>query len=318
MNPTLGKLPRVSAIDSAAPQDVTALITNDNSDIRPKPIGIDYPIVTIGNSQNFFSCRATVNRARRALYAAQSLLPRLLTRILSQIHHQRHRRRKTTDLIKSMALAIFDLDNTLIAGDSDHRWGQFLCDIGLADPQGHAETNDRFYADYQAGTLDITAYLSFALAPIAGKTTAEVAALQRRFMHDCFDSMQLPKAIELIEQHRKQGDHLLIISATHTVVTRPIADQLGIDDLIASEAEIIDGVYSGDPVGTPSFQTGKIVRLEAWCAEHSLSVTGATFYSDSHNDLPLLRYVDHAVAVDPDPQLRAVASAYGWPVLSLR
>jgi len=217
-----------------------------------------------------------------------------------------------------MTLAIFDLDNTLIAGDSDHRWGQFLCDIGLADPQGHAQTNDRFYADYQAGTLDITAYLSFALAPIAGKTTAEVALLQSRFMDDCFESMRLPKAIELIERHRAQGERLLIISATHTVVTRPIADQLGIDDLIASEAEIINGVYSGRPIGIPSFQAGKIDRLEAWCTEHNISLNGATFYSDSHNDLPLLRHVDHAVAVDPDPKLRAAASAAGWPVLSLR
>lgn len=217
-----------------------------------------------------------------------------------------------------MPLALFDLDNTLLAGDSDHRWGEFLCDRGLVDPVEFAERNDQFYADYQAGALDVDAYLRFALEPIAGKTPAEIAPLQQAFMADYITPMLLPAAFDLIARHRQQGDELVIITATNTVVTGPIAERLGIDTLIGSEVAMADGKYTGEPRGVPSYREGKVTRLHAWLKETGLSLSGAWFYSDSHNDLPLLQQVDRPVAVDPDPTLRQHAEAAGWPVLSLR
>ena len=217
-----------------------------------------------------------------------------------------------------MPLALFDLDNTLLAGDSDHRWGEFLCDQGLVDPAEFAARNDQFYADYQAGTLDVDAYLRFALEPIAGKTPAEIAPLQAAFMADYITPMLLPAASELIAEHRAQGDQLLIITATNTVVTGPIAERLGIETLIGSEVAIENGRYTGEPRGTPSYREGKVTRLSEWLKETGNTLSGAWFYSDSHNDLPLLSRVDRPVVVDPDPELRAHAEAVDWPVISLR
>lgn len=217
-----------------------------------------------------------------------------------------------------MPLALFDLDNTLLAGDSDHRWGEFLCDRGLVDPVEFAARNDQFYADYQAGALDVDAYLRFALEPIAGKTPAEVAPLQAAFMEDYVAPMLLTQAFELIERHREQGDQLVIITATNTVVTGPIAQRLGIETLIGSEVAIENGRYTGEPRGIPSYREGKVTRLTAWLEATANSLSGAWFYSDSHNDLPLLSRVDRPVAVDPDPTLREHAEREGWPVLSLR
>ncbi len=217
-----------------------------------------------------------------------------------------------------MPLAIFDLDNTLLAGDSDHRWGEFLCDTGVVDPKDFAASNDRFYADYQRGELDIDAYLRFALGPIAGQTPAQVASLQTQFLQDYIEPMLLPAAFELVDKHRKAGDRILIITATNTVVTGPIATRLGIEDLIGSDAELVDGRYTGAPTGVPSYREGKVARLETWLAEQGESMAGAWFYSDSHNDLPLLGAVDNPVAVDPDDTLREHALNAGWPVISLR
>lgn len=217
-----------------------------------------------------------------------------------------------------MTLAIFDLDNTLIAGDSDHRWGEFLCATGRADREHFKQQNDAFYRDYQAGALDIHAYLAFALSPIAGRHIDEVAQWQAEFMADWVEPILLPAAFELIEKHRAAGDALLIITATNTAVTRPIAARLGIKSLIGCEAEIIDDHYTGGTVGTPSYREGKVERLEQWLQQRTENREGAWFYSDSHNDLPLLRQVDHPVAVDPDDTLRAEASANGWPIISLR
>lgn len=217
-----------------------------------------------------------------------------------------------------MTLAIFDLDNTLIAGDSDHRWGEYLCERGLVDPALHKLGNDRFYADYKRGSLDVDAYLRFALGPIAGMTEAQVAALQQAFVRDCIESLLLDKAFALLEKHRQQGHTLLIITATNTVVTRPIATRLGVEHLIGSDAEIVAGCYTGNPTGVPAYREGKVSRLADWLKSRTEDLSGAWFYSDSHNDLPLLSQVDHPVAVDPDPTLAAHAANRGWPLLSLR
>lgn len=217
-----------------------------------------------------------------------------------------------------MTLAIFDLDNTLIAGDSDYLWGCFVCEQGLVDGDWFAAENERFYRDYQAGQLDIQAYLRFALSPLKGRPQEELAALHRRFMAEKIKPILLPRARQLLESHREQGHRLLIITATNAFITRPIAAALGIHDLLACEAEIVDGFYTGEPSGTPSFHAGKVTRLQAWLAEEGLSPASTWFYSDSHNDLPLLQLVDCPVAVDPDPTLRQHAEAQGWPVISLR
>ena len=217
-----------------------------------------------------------------------------------------------------MALAIFDLDNTLIAGDSDHRWGEFACTEGLVDATEHARGNDAFLQDYQDGCLDIDAYLQFALSTIAGLNTTEVARLQERFLRDWVEPMMLPAAEALLARHRERGDTLLIITATNTVVTRPIADRLGVPDLIGCDVECHNDIYTGRPTGVPSFREGKIARLQDWLEHQPISTRGAYFYSDSHNDLPLLDWVDNPVAVDPDPQLSQVAEDRGWPIISLR
>lgn len=217
-----------------------------------------------------------------------------------------------------MTLAIFDLDNTLIAGDSDHAWGEFLIDQGLVDGKTFEQQNDRFYQDYLSGDLDIKAYLSFALSYLAGKPMAELEALHQRFMATTIQPMLLPKAFELLDKHRALGHRLMIITATNEFVTGPIARHLGVTELIASQAEIENGLYTGRPTGVPSFQEGKVVRLQSWLNKHNESLADAWFYSDSHNDIPLLEQVDHPVAVDPDERLRSLAVARQWPVISLR
>lgn len=217
-----------------------------------------------------------------------------------------------------MTLAIFDLDNTLIGGDSDHLWGCFLCERKLVDGADFAQENERFYRDYQAGALDIDAYLRFALAPLAGRSQLELASWHRDFMQQKIAPIMLPAAAQLISEHRAQGHQLLIVTATNAFITRPIAAALGIDQLIACEGEMINGRYTGEPLGVPSYQNGKVTRLRAWLAQSGQQLEGAFFYSDSHNDLPLLELVDNPVAVDPDPALQAHAQARGWPVISLR
>jgi HAD superfamily hydrolase (TIGR01490 family) len=217
-----------------------------------------------------------------------------------------------------MALAIFDLDNTLIGGDSDHSFGEFLIYKGLVDPITFKQANDRFYQDYQAGTLDIFAYAEFALGPVAGKPLDELNALRQEFMASFIQPIELPKAHELVSHHKTAGDDLLVITATNRFVTEPIVKWLGIDELIATDPEMIDGVYTGKVTGTPSFQEGKVTRLNQWLENYHGDLTGAYFYSDSFNDLPLLKKVDNPVAVDPDDTLRKYANENNWPVVSLR
>lgn len=217
-----------------------------------------------------------------------------------------------------MSLAIFDLDNTLIAGDSDHAWGEFLVDQALVNGEEFRRTNDGFYEDYKAGRLDIQAYLRFALAPLADYTMEELAELHQRFFSTCIEPLMLPKAEALVTEHRRKGDRILVITATNRFITEPIVRALGIEEMLASDAEIVNDRYTGEPQGVPCFHEGKVTRLRTWLEQHNENLDGAHFYSDSANDLPLLELVDNPVAVDPDPRLRQAAEAKGWPIISLR
>jgi len=217
-----------------------------------------------------------------------------------------------------MGLALFDLDNTLIAGDSDHLWGDFLVAEGLVDPDQHKALNEHYYQQYQQGQLDIDEYLSFALGPMAGMTPETLSALQNKFLKKHVEPILLDAAFDLLQAHRVNGDTLIIITATNTLVTQPIADRLGVEHLIGCEAELKDGRYTGKPEGVPSFGEGKVRRIKTWCAEHQILFEDAVFYSDSHNDLPLLREVARAIAVDPDDLLRVEAQQCGWEIISLR
>nr|WP_240549038.1 HAD family hydrolase [Halomonas antri] len=215
-------------------------------------------------------------------------------------------------------MAIFDLDNTLLSIDSDHAWGEFLLEQGAVDAEAYREANDRFMADYEAGTLDIHAFLSVALRPLADNSPEQLAAWHQQFMASKIEPSILPKGEELLARHRSRGDTLLIITATNRFITGPIAERLGVDHLIAVEPEVLDGRYTGKVSGTPSYREGKVKRLEEWLADKDLTLDDAWFYSDSHNDLPLLRLVEHPVAVDPDPTLREEAEMRGWRIMSLR
>ncbi len=222
-----------------------------------------------------------------------------------------------------MRLAIFDLDNTLIAGDSDHAWGEFMVQEGMVDPQAYKQANDQFYADYEAGQLDLEAYLEFSLAPLTRYSLDELAQLHRKFMQQVIDPLRLPKAETLLQEHRDAGDYLLIITSTNGFITKPIAESLGVDDILATDAEILDDRYTGRMIGTPCFQSGKITRLQEWLRQagergFNGSLEDCYFYSDSMNDLPLLLQVDNPVAVDPDPALAEHAQQAGWPIISLR
>ncbi|MDX1635547.1 MAG: HAD family hydrolase [Marinobacter sp.] len=217
-----------------------------------------------------------------------------------------------------MTLAIFDLDNTLLAGDSDHAWGEFLVEEGIVDAEHYRQANDRFYQEYLNGGLDIYRYLSFALEPLSRHEPEQLQQWREKFLDVKVRPMMLAKAKDLLDDHRRQGHTLLIITATNRFVTEPIATLLEIDHLIATEAEMVNGRYTGAVAGVPSFQEGKVTRLREWLEHHQETLNGAWFYSDSHNDLPLLKQVSHPVAVDPDPTLADYARDRGWTILSLR
>lgn len=217
-----------------------------------------------------------------------------------------------------MRLALFDLDNTLLGGDSDHAWGDYLCERGILDTATYKTRNDEFYQDYLAGTLDLTAYLNFTLEILGRTEMAQLDEWHRDFMRDCIEPIMLPKALELIAKHREAGDKLVVITATNRFVTAPIVARLGIDTLLATECEIVDGRYTGRTTDVPCFRDGKVTRLNRWLEENQLSLEDSYFYSDSLNDLPLLEKVANPVAVDPDPKLRAEAESRGWPVITLR
>lgn len=217
-----------------------------------------------------------------------------------------------------MNLAIFDLDNTLLAGDSDYLWGQYLVEKALVDPVIYEQENQRFYDEYKAGTLDIYEFLEFSLAPLSQHSIAELTQWHNEFMQEKINSIWLPEAEKLLARHRQNNDFLLIITATNYFVTAPIAEKLGVDDIIATMPELKDNAYTGKVAGTPCFQDGKVERLSEWLKNSDYSLENSYFYSDSMNDLPLLLQVTHPVAVDPDDKLKSYAIEHHWPVISLR
>jgi HAD superfamily hydrolase (TIGR01490 family) len=215
-------------------------------------------------------------------------------------------------------LALFDLDNTLLAGDSDHGWGEFMVAQGLVNRDEYGTRNDAFFQDYLAGSLDMVAYAEFALAPLMQREATELSIIHKKFMQTTVIPMIAPKTQALLKQHREAGDVLVIITATNDFITAPIAEHLGIPHLIATPTEVINGRYTGKLSGAPCFKAGKIDKLNHWMSLNGYSIEGACFYSDSHNDLPLLALVDEPIAVDPDATLEAHAQSHGWPVISLR
>lgn len=217
-----------------------------------------------------------------------------------------------------MALAIFDLDNTLIAGDSDHSWGEFLVAQSIVDSQTYKEMNDKFYADYESGCLDIFAYLEFSVEPLTRLSMEKLQSLHKKFMRDVINPIKLKGAEDLINQHRQAGDRLLIITSTNRFIVEPICKSIGIDEIIATDLEIIDGKYSGEVMGIPTFQEGKVQRFNQWLEEQKESSDGSYFYSDSINDMPMLLEVAHPIAVDPDSALRKEAESRHWEIISLR
>lgn len=217
-----------------------------------------------------------------------------------------------------MKLALFDLDGTLLPGDSDHAFGEFLIREGLADGDAYRARNDAFFADYQAGRLDIHDYVAFCTAPWRSLPPAQQAELQRRFVREVIEPDLRPAARELVRRHQQAGERVAIVTATNDFITRPVADAFGVDTLIATELERdADGRATGRIRGVPSFRDGKIVRVEQWLGAPLSSVERCTFYSDSTNDLPLLDRVSHPVATNPGAGLRAEALRRGWPILDL-
>jgi len=216
-----------------------------------------------------------------------------------------------------LSLAIFDLDNTLLRGDSDHAWGRFLIENHIVDGAEYERENERYYAEYQAGTLDIMEFLAFALRPLAAHDRATLDRWHREYMQAKVAPMITPQARALVDKHRARGDTLVIITATNRFVTGPIAGEFGVPNLIATEPEERNGRFTGKVAGTPSYREGKVARLKTWMAEHGATLQDSWFYSDSHNDLPLLSIVDHPVAVNPDDILRREALKHGWQILAL-
>ena len=217
-----------------------------------------------------------------------------------------------------MALALFDLDNTLLDGDSDYLWGCFLAERGIVDAEAYESENQRFYDQYLEGSLDIHEFLRFQLKPLATHKRARLEAWREQYLVEKIDPILLPRARALLDKHRAQGDQLLIITATNRFITEPIAKRYGVEQLLATEPEIVAGEYTGAVSGTPCFQTGKVEQLHNWLEKENQTLDGSWFYSDSHNDLPLLEQVEHPVAVDPDDKLKSHARAMGWPITSLR
>lgn len=217
-------------------------------------------------------------------------------------------------------LALFDLDHTLLPLDSDYEWGQFTSRIGWTDPVEFGRRNDEFFAHYQAGTLDVHDYVRFATEAFRQRGRAEAEAAHQRFMREVIAPAIQPQARELLQAHRDAGDTVLIVTATNEFVTRPIAQALGVDELIAVElARDSGGWYTGEILGQPSMREGKVLRMQQWLARRGLDWSGveATFYSDSWNDVPLLERVDHPVATNPDARLRALARERGWRIMDL-
>jgi len=218
-------------------------------------------------------------------------------------------------------LALFDLDNTILAGDSDYNWSRFLIQEGYLDGAIHAEKNEKFYADYKAGTLDIFAFVEFQFKPLARNPRTVLNQLLKKYVEEVIKPMITEKARALVKRHQEEGDLIIVITATNSFITRPIAELFGIENLIGTDPEEKEGEFTGKVSGLPSFKEGKVTRLEAWLKGKNLSLASfenSYFYSDSHNDLPLMQKVTHPVAVDSDDVLSEYAKSKGWPQISLR
>jgi HAD superfamily hydrolase (TIGR01490 family) len=218
-------------------------------------------------------------------------------------------------------LALFDLDNTILAGDSDYNWSRFLIQEGYLDGAIHAEKNEKFYADYKAGTLDIYAFVEFQFKPLARNPRSVLNQLLKKYVEDLIKPMITEKARTLVKKHQEEGDLIIVITATNSFITKPIAALFGIENLIGTDPEEKEGEFTGKVSGLPSFKEGKVTRLEAWLKNKNLSLANfekSYFYSDSHNDLPLMQKVTHPVAVDSDDILSEYATSKGWPQISLR
>lgn len=221
-----------------------------------------------------------------------------------------------------MRLALFDLDNTLLNGDSDYEWGQFMVERGVVEREAYESQNRIYYQQYVDGTLDIHEYLGFALRPLAAHSPEELSRWHAQFMRERIGPMILPAARALVRRHLDAGELCAIITATNSFVTGPIAREFGIEHLIATEPERArDGRFTGRVAGTPCFREGKLARLDEWLARlgrRTSEFESSTCYSDSHNDLPLLERVTRPVAVDPDETLAREAVRRGWERITLR
>lgn len=225
------------------------------------------------------------------------------------------------DSVTKQNLALFDLDNTLLAGDSDYNWSLFLINEGLLDAAAHHERNEQFYRDYQSGDLDIYKFLEFQLKPLSQHPKAFLDQLHLKFMDQVIKPMMTQKAQDLVNKHKAQNDLCIVITATNSFVTKPIAAAYGIEHLIGTDPEMIGGQFTGDVSGVPSFQQGKVTRINLWLAQRGQQLSDfatSYFYSDSHNDLPLMKLVSQPVAVDADATLTEYAQQHGWPQISLR
>ena len=211
-----------------------------------------------------------------------------------------------------MALALFDLDKTLLAGDSDFLWGEFLSEIGVVDADNYQKQNQNFFDDYAQGRLDINEYLEFCLSPLADNSIKQLNQWHQQFMAEKIQPIFLEKAKKVVDIHKEKGDRVLVITATNSFVTRPIAQVYGINELIATEPEMSAGEFTGKVFGEPCFQIGKVHKLQAWCEDNNENLDGAYFYSDSHNDLPLLELVDNPIVVHADNKLQQIAKERGW------
>jgi HAD superfamily hydrolase (TIGR01490 family) len=217
-----------------------------------------------------------------------------------------------------MGLAFFDLDNTLIAGDSAQAFSEFIATSEVPTPADFLAVNQSFMDDYDAGRLNLHAYMRYTLAPLIGLRPKMVEELVQRFLDEVLNDRILPAARELLDHHRACGDELVIVSATGSHLVEPIAGRLAVPHVLAVDVERVEGLITGNMTGIPTFREGKVTRVQAWSQHHAVDFRNAHFYSDSHNDLPLLEAVRHPVAVDPDPHLRRIAAERGWPIISLR
>jgi HAD superfamily hydrolase (TIGR01490 family) len=219
-----------------------------------------------------------------------------------------------------MKLALFDLDQTLLPLDSDQSWGEFTLNLGWVDRQRFKQRNDAFYADYNTGCLDIHAYVRFATEAMRERGLVQAQEAHQAFMREVIQPAITPQALELVEQHRAQGETLVMVTATNEFVTGPIAQAFGMDVLLAVQlVRDEQGNFTGDIDGTPSLREGKVTRVNQWLAAQGLSLSEvhATFYSDSMNDLPLLEKVDIPVVTNAGPELKQIAQERGWRILDL-